>query len=59
MTFGLMKFCYEIEEAHSKGEGLEIMHLNLKSCFIWCFLLNPLAILEIYAIFRKCQVTFT
>ena len=34
VTFGLIKFCYEIEEVHSKRENLEIMHQRLKSCFI-------------------------
>ena len=53
MTFGFIKFCYETEEVHSKHGGLEIIHLHLKSCFILCFLLNPLAILQICAISRK------
>ena len=33
-TFGSMKFCYEIDEVHSKRESVEIMHLQLKNCFI-------------------------
>ena len=52
VTFGTIKFCDDIE-VHSKREGMEIMGLHLKSCFIWCFLLNPLAILQICDIFRK------
>ena len=34
VTFGLIKFCYEMEEVHSKRESLEIMHQRPKSCFI-------------------------
>ena len=34
VTFGSIKFCYGIKEVHSKREGLEIIVLHLKSCFI-------------------------
>ena len=62
MTFGSIKFCYDIEEVHSKCERLKIIVLHLKSCFIWYFLPNPLAILQICEIFRKSvtlHVTWT
>ena len=58
MTFGSIKFCYDVEEVHSKRERLEIIVLHLKSCFICCFLLNPLAILQICESFQeKCHLT--
>ena len=33
-TFGSIQFCYDIEEVQSKREGLEIIVLHVKSCFI-------------------------
>ena len=53
VTFSSRKFCYDMEEVHSKRERLEKIVLHLKSCFIWCFLPNLLAILQICEIFRK------
>ena len=54
MTFGPMKFCYDIGEVHSKREGLEITHLHLKSCFIFMFsAIDSLPVLQICAIFGK------
>ena len=29
VAFGSIKYCYDIEEVHSKREGLEIMALHL------------------------------
>ena len=42
VTFVFIKFCYEIKDVDSKREGLEIISLHLKSCFMFPQILSIL-----------------